>query len=137
AAVRVAQPHLAREVVDDVAGEIDPGQLLGHGDAAGRVDVHFHQLVADEVQPGQVHAAADQLGRDQFGQAQGVGVRFGQLHLAAGADAAARVAGVVVAAEAGVTPVHLQRTPVEGEQAQVAVDRLGQVLLGDRVAVAD
>src|SRR5690606_27736533 len=137
AAVLLPQPHLAREVRDDVAAEVDAGELLGHVDPAGRVDVHFHQLVADDVQAGEVHAVADQLGRDDLGKAERGGIGFGQLGLAPGADVAARVAAVVVAPEAGVVAVHPQRAAVEGQQAQVAVGGLGQVFLGDGIAVAD
>src|SRR5690606_41201310 len=109
AATPVAQPALAREVVDDVSAEVHAGQLLGHVDAAGGIHVHLHQLVADDVQAGQVHAVADQLGCHQSGQAQRVLVGFGQLDLAAGADVAARIAAVVVAPEAGVAAVDLDR----------------------------
>ena len=114
----------------------DTGQLLDHVDPARRVDVHLHQLVADDVEADEVHAVADQLRCHQFRQAQCVGIRHRHFVLAARADVAARIAAVVVAADAGIGAVDLERAPVEHQQAQVTVLGLGQILLGDRVPVA-
>ena len=106
------------------------------GQPARREDVDLQKFVADDVEPDQEHAVADQFGAHHLGDAQHRGRHLDLAGRSGGMDVGADVALGRNAAKGCVFAVAHQRQAVHQEQAHVTGLGLREIDLRDEIAVA-
>lgn len=102
---------------------------------AGAEDIDLHQLVADDVESDEEHAIGHQFRAHDVDHFEHL---VGDDHLggaAAGRHIRAHVALGVLAAEGGIGTLLPQRPAVHDEEADIALLRLGQILLRHDITI--
>ena len=80
------------QVVDDVAANIDPIELVDVINASGTEDVNFEQFVTDNICAHEVEAIGNEFGLDRFGNLRFHFGEFGAFARSADVDVAAHFA---------------------------------------------
>src|SRR4051812_46853209 len=124
------------DLFNNNASEINAGEHTAAADAAGAENVHFDELVGNDVEAHQEHAVADELGADNFDKTQHFIRDFDRLTLAASMHIAACVAGFAATTESRILAVARKRLAIHHEDPYVALRRGRQVFLSDAVTIA-
>src|SRR3954454_10160585 len=123
--------------LNDDARKVNAREQAAASDPAWTENVHFDELVTNNVETNQEHPVVDELGPYDFDDSQHFVRDLDRLACTARVHVAARVACIADTAEGSILSVARERLSVHYKDSYIALHGRGQVLLGDAIPIAE